>query len=250
MSLRFAYSSLNWLREELERNLALLAPNGWDGWETRESLDCLGTPSRVRRICENEGIEVAAVTGPNVSREADQSGHEISKRRIEFAAELGVGLFMTKGPGHGDVTPTPDEELDRVAAIYDDLAEHGHRLGVSVCFHPHIRHFVDSAEEFSRFVPRLLSCRLCLDMSHLVFWGLDPGQAARDHADRVAYVHLHDWVDDQPVDLGDGPMCDYRAFLSTVEELFSCWVVTCPGGKRSAADSLRINRDYLRGIGF
>lgn len=253
MPLRFAYSSLPWPQAELEAHLGRLAETGWQGWETRESLDWLGTAGRVRRLCAAAGIEVAAVSGPNVSGSADDPAHTISRRRIEFAADCGAPLFMTKGPRHGDTAPTPDAELDRIARIYDDLAEHGERLGVTVAFHPHVNHFVDSESEWRRFMPRLRACRLCLDMSHAVLWGVDPSQAARDFADRIAYVHLHDKLtrDNRAGDLGDGPMCDYGNFLRTLEAVgFGGWIVVVSGGTREAIASLRVNRDYLRGLGY
>ncbi len=251
MPLRFAYSSLMWPYEELERNLALLVPNGYEGWETRESLDWLGTPQRLRRLCESAGIEVAAVTGPNVSRSTEERAHQICKRRIEYAADLGVELFMTKGPSHGEVSPTPSEELACIAAVYEDLAEHGDRLGVTVTYHPHEKHFVDSTDEWRRFMPRLNKCRICLDVMHAVLWEYDPCQAARDFADRIAYVHLHGRNGETPSDLDDGPLCDYAQFLSTVEQVgFSGWVVVLPGGRRPAEESMRRSREYLRGLGY
>ncbi|MEE2659235.1 MAG: sugar phosphate isomerase/epimerase family protein [Candidatus Latescibacterota bacterium] len=251
MSLRFAYSSLTWQPADLERNLGHLAEYGWAGWETREPLDWLGTPQRIRRLCENAGIEVAVVSGPNAGNSLAEPCQQISKRRIEFASELGTQLYMTKGPRHGPDPMASDEELDRIAAVYEDLAEHGSRLGVTVAFHPHVNHFVNSAEEWRRLISRLAICRLCMDMSHAVHWGYDPQQATRDFGDRIAYVHLHDKVNGEAGDLGEGPMCDYAGFLQTVEEVgFTGWVVICPGGHRKEPDSMAANRRFLQSIGY
>jgi sugar phosphate isomerase/epimerase len=195
--------------------LGRLAETGWEGWETRESLDVLGTPTRILRVCADAGIEIAAVSGPNVSDSRD--------------------------------------DLDRVAAVYEDLAEHGQRFGVTVAWHPHVNHFVDSEAEWDRFLQRLRLCRLCLDMAHVVLWGFDPAQAARDHAGRIAYVHLHDKLgrDNEAGNLGDGPMCDYGAFLRALEQVsFGGWVVTVSGGTRDPVESMKVNRAYLRSVGF
>lgn len=253
MTLRLAYSSLPWRGRNLEGNLGHLAENGWEGWETRESLDELGTPARIQRVCADAGIEIAAVSGPNVDGKLDSRAQQMCKRRIEFAADCGVGLYMTKGPGHGDNQPSSDGDLDRVAAVYEDLAAHGDRLGVTVTWHPHVNHFVDSESEWDRFMPRLSRSRLCLDMAHVVLWGFDPAQAARDHAARIAYVHLHDGLTRQNTagDLGDGPMTDYGEFLRSLEEVgFGGWVVTVSGGTRDPVESMRINRAYLRRLGY
>ncbi len=251
MKYRLAYSGLFWREPNLEKELDALCANGWDGWEVWQPLDWLGTPRRVRRLCEQFGVEVAAVCGPNASLSVEDPSHQISKRRIEFAAEMGVETFMTKGPGRRDREGT-DEELDLMAVVYEDLAVYGEPLGVCVTFHPHINHLVNSEGDWKRFMERLDVCRLCLDMSHAVHWGYDPVQAVRDFADRIAYVHLHDFKDGQTVELGEGPMCDYPAFMAALEEAgYADWITVCPGeAKRSEGEKMRINRNFLRGMGY
>ena len=193
---------------------------GWDGWEARQSLDWLGSARRVTQICDAVGIQVAAICGPNVTLDVTHPTHEINKRRIEFASDLEVPTFMTKGPGRLD-SETTDLDLDRMAAVYDDLAAYGEPLGVTVTFHPHTGHVVDSADEWKRFMTRLHRCRLCLDMSHAVHWGYDPIQAVYDYRDRIAYVHLHDHKDGGNVELGEGL---YVRLSRLSEGVRGCWL--------------------------
>lgn len=251
MAYKLAYSGLFWEAPHLERELAVLQEAGWDGWEVRQPLDWLGTPGRVRKLCERFGVEVAAVCGPNATLNVDDPSHQINKRRIEFAAELGVATFMTKGPGRRQRVCS-DQELDQMAAVYEDLAVYGDTLGVCVTFHPHINHLVNSEEEWKRFMHRLNACKLCLDMSHAVHWGYDPVQAVHDFTSRIAYVHLHDFKDGKTVELGDGPMCDYSAFMGALESIgFTGWVTVCPGEvERTEEEKMRINRAYMRSIGY
>jgi sugar phosphate isomerase/epimerase len=250
MPLRWAYSSLKWPLEDLEKNLACLVEEGWQGWETRESLDWLGPPARLKKTCQAIGIEIAAVSGPNVPMSRDDKAFTINKRRIEYASDLAVPLLMTKGPGSKD-HPTSDEGLKRIADMYNDLARHGEPLGVTVNFHPHINHFVDSKEEWVRFMPMLDACRLCMDMSHAVRWGYDPVEATKAYGNRISLVHLHDEKDGEGADIGEGMMCDFPAFLSAVQEVgYDDWVVVCPGGARPAAESIAGNRAYLKSIGY
>lgn len=251
MPFPLAYSSLHWQTPELERELPRLRDAGWEGWEARQSLDWLGPARRVRRVCEAAGVRVAAVCGPNVTLSTTDTAHEINKRRIEFASELEVPTFMTKGPGRLD-RPTTDADLGRMAAVYEDLARYAEPLGVIVTFHPHTGHVVDSGDEWRRFMTRLQHCRLCLDMSHLVHWGCDPVQAVHDYRDRIAYVHLHDYRDGGNVELGEGPMCDYPAFLRALAAIgYRDWITVCPGySARSEEEKMRVNRHYLRGIGY
>ena len=253
MSFPIAYSGLQWTNPDLEQKLASLRDLGWDGWETRLSLDWLGPASRVKKLCANANVQVAAVCGPNVTLSTKDPVQEINKRRIEYAAELEVPLFMTKGPGRQD-RDTTDADLDRMAEVYEDLAMFGEPLGVTVTYHPHINHVVDSAGEWKRFMPRLSACKLCLDMSHAVHWGYNPIQAVHDFKDSIAYIHLHDYDydKDHTVELGEGPMCDYPAFLQALKNInFDGWIVSCPGNTdRTDEEKMKMNRQYLTGIGY
>ena len=253
MTFPLAYSALQWKNPPLESKLAALRETGWDGWETRLSLDWLGSAKRTRQLCENAGVKIAAVCGPNVTLSVQDPVQEINKRRIEFASDLEVPFFMTKGPGRQDRTTT-DEDLDRMADVYEDLAAYGNPLGVTVTFHPHINHVVDSADEWKRFMTRLDQCKLCLDMSHAVHWGYDPIQAVHDFKDSLAYIHLHDYDNekDHTVELGEGPMCDYPAFIQALESVgYTGWITACPGQTdRPDEEKMAINRSYLQSIGY
>ena len=251
MAFRFSYSGLYWREPDLEHLLPLARQAGWEGWEARQPLDWLGSPRRLRRLCRDTGLQVAAVCGPNATLSTGDPSHQINRRRIEFAAELEVPTFMTKGPGRGDMTAT-DDELDRMAAVYEDLAAYAEPLGVTVTFHPHVGHLVDSAGDWQRFMTRLHRCRLCMDMSHAVHWGYDPVRAVGDFRERIAYVHLHDHRDGGAVELGEGPMCDYGAFLTSLQEAgYDGWITVCPGAAaRPEEEKMRLNRDYLTSLGF
>ena len=251
MKFPLAYSTLQWETPNLERDLSTLLETGWEGWEIRQSLDWLGSAKRIQKICKKIGIRVAAVCGPNVTLSLKDKVQEINKRKIEFSSDLECATFMTKGPSSLD-RPTTEEDLDRMAAVYDDLAVYAEPLGVTVTFHPHINHVVDSADEWERFMPRLKHCQLCLDLSHLILWGCDPIQAIQNYKNNLAYIHLHDYKDGQNVELGEGPMYNFSAFLKTLDEVgYNSWITVCPGTtNRSENDKMRINRAYLKSIGF
>ena len=129
-----------------------------------------------------------------------------------------------------------------MAMVYEDLAVYGERLGASVIFDPHINHLVNSEGEWKRFMMRLDACKLCLDISH----------AVRDFAARIAYVHLHDFKDGKTVELRQGPMCDYPAFMAALEEVgYAGWITVCPGEATGMEEEkMRVNREYMRIIGY
>ena len=62
MGFKFGYSTLRWQQPDFEELLTQLKDAGWDGWEMRQSLDWVGTPQRIRQICDNVDLPVAAVT--------------------------------------------------------------------------------------------------------------------------------------------------------------------------------------------
>jgi sugar phosphate isomerase/epimerase len=47
-------------------------------------------------------------------------------------------------------------------------------------------------------------------------------------------------------------MCDYPAFLKALQDIeFDGWIVSCPGNTdRTDEEKMRINRQYLTGIGY
>ena len=166
MSFPLAYSALRWQNPKLEQ-ITCAAP--------RSRLGRLGSASvaRLARLCASCYARFAMLlayrslpfVAPNVTLDVTHPTHEINKRRIEFASDLEVPTFMTKGPGRLD-RETTDLDLDRMAAVYDDLAAYGEPLGVTVTFHPHTGHVVDSADEWKRFMTRsftaVASVSICL----------------------------------------------------------------------------------------
>ena len=62
MGFKLGYSTLRWQTPDLEPLLLELKEAGWDGWEMRQSFDWVGTPKRVRQVCDNVGMPVVVVT--------------------------------------------------------------------------------------------------------------------------------------------------------------------------------------------
>jgi sugar phosphate isomerase/epimerase len=253
MSFTYAISTLRWKTPNLEQMLATLHEHGWDGWESRQSLDWLGSSARVKGICDSIGVQVAAIVGANVdSVDPTDQSHEINRRRIEFASDLECGIFVAKGPKRYD-RETTEEDLDQMAEIYEGMAVYAEPLGVTVVYHPHRGHVVDTKEEWQRFIPKLDVCKLCMDMSHSVFWDWDPVEAAVHFKDIIKYVHLHDHRPDGfSLEIGDAMMCDFPKFLKSLEDLgYEGWITACPGRiERDESEKIARNRAYLRSIGY
>lgn len=253
MGFSFSLSTLRWKEPDLEQLLESLYEHGWDGWESRQSLDWLGSAARVKDICNRTGVHVSAIMGIRIVMDTEDSIHEMNRRRIEFCSDLECDIFVAKGPYRLD-HDTTDEEFDRIAEIYEDMAAFAEPLGVKVVYHPHVRHVVDSKDEWKRFMTRLDKCKLCMDMSHAVFWDYDPVQAIRDFKDEIVYVHLHDHRPDDrlSVEIGEAMMCDFPAFLNELEKIgYNGWITACPGRiERDEMEKIVRNRAYLKEIGY
>ena len=62
MAFQLGYSSLRWQTPDLPKVLGQMKAAGWEGWELRQSLEFLGSPERVRKICDDAGMPVAVVS--------------------------------------------------------------------------------------------------------------------------------------------------------------------------------------------
>ncbi|CAI8047396.1 hypothetical protein GBAR_LOCUS26192 [Geodia barretti] len=66
----------------------------------RQSFDWVGTPKRVRQVCDNVGMPVVVVTARGLPIDKDWEQMEMNKRRMDFAAEVGADCFMFMGAGN------------------------------------------------------------------------------------------------------------------------------------------------------
>jgi inosose dehydratase len=84
--------------------------------------------------------------------------------------------------------PLDDAEWERLAdhlaRLEETVADHGLTLAV----HPHL---IEQAHDVDRLL-ETTSTPFCLDTGHLLIGGHDPVAFAREHAARVAHVHLKD----------------------------------------------------------
>jgi sugar phosphate isomerase/epimerase len=249
---KLGYSSLRWQTPDLERVLTAVREAGWEGWELRQSLDWLGSAQRVRRISLQAGLPVAVVVGTGISLDGNREMKERNKRRIDFAAEVGADAFMFMGAGRPHGRPPTDEEIGALAGLSDELADYAAQYSLDVCYHIHTGTTVDSKEEWATLMGLMRVCKLCIDVSHSAFWGYDPSESIRDYRDRLIYIHLQDHWGYHFVELGEGNLLDFPMTLKTLCEIgFNRWVVACPGETdRSDEEKMRINRAYLRELGY
>ena len=94
MALRMGYAAMRWRQPDLSRALPELKKAGWDGWEGRLPLDWLGPPRRLKQVCEDADMPLCVFTASGSPEDRDWEHVERNKRRMDFAAEMGVNCFM------------------------------------------------------------------------------------------------------------------------------------------------------------
>jgi inosose dehydratase len=115
--------------------------------------------------------------------------------------EVGGGLLQVISRRPADRAPTP-EEFDRLGRLLGELGRRTLDVGVRLVYHNHMDGFGEAPEEVARL---LAACDrrhvwLLLDVAHFLQGGGDPVAGVKQHADRLAIVHLKDVVSPLPGD--------------------------------------------------
>jgi inosose dehydratase len=159
---------------------------------------------------------------------------------------------------------------------FKDIAKLGtEEYGLTVSLHSHAGGFMDFLPEVERLLGDIDAkfLKICLDTGHANYAGFDPVPFMKQHMDRISYVHFKD-ID--PVvrtravashtgfydacaqrvfcNLGDG-MTDFKTVRQLLLDAgYQGWCTVeqdCdPAAATSPMEDARINRNYLKSIGF
>jgi sugar phosphate isomerase/epimerase len=268
VAFKLSYCTLRWKNPDLEPALEALKEAGWAGWEGRLPLDWLGPPRHVRRICENTGMPMAIYTASGSPEQMDWEHTERNKRRMDYAAEVGVDCFMFMSGRKPEGRPVGEDDVKAAAEAAETWAEYAAQYGLEISYHIHTNTLIDSTEHWRLYMSLLERTKLCIDVSHAQLWGYDPVQAIRDYGDRLNYVHLQDYSSTsrdesgryQPVwcDVGEAQSVDFPAILKVLQESgYDRWVTACPGevapGQENPCEQARRSRtmrEYVRCLGY
>lgn len=265
MAFKLAFSTIRWKNPDLEPYLAALKAVGWEGWECRLPIDWLGTPQRIRRICENVGLPLVVYTASGSPDNRAYENVEQNKRRIEFAAEIGADCLMYMNGNKPENRPVTRGDIKMAAEGAEQWAEYAAGFGLELSYHIHTNLLVDSIEDWKYYMSLLTKAKLCIDVSHAELWGYDAVSSLRDFQSQLNYVHLQDYAftsrrDDGyylPVwcDVGEYANVDFPGCRQVLEEIgYNRWVTAVPGepvvDPLSEAKRSKETVAYLRGIGF
>ncbi|GLY83306.1 TIM barrel protein [Actinoallomurus iriomotensis] len=141
------------------------------------------------------GYGLTAVGGfvPVVLHEEDHDPlPEVRRALAGFgAARTLVLAAATGGDGYDGRPPMTTAGWRTLLANLDRVAASAGEAGLTTALHPHVGTMVETAGEVSRVLSGS-GVPLCLDTGHLLVGGADPAAVARDHANRIAHVHLKD----------------------------------------------------------
>ncbi len=268
MGPRICYAALRWRDPDLPAALAALKEAGWDGWEGRLSLDWMGPPSRLRRICADAGMPLLVYTAAGSPENRDTAHVERNRRRMEFAAEMGVDCFMFMSGPKPEGRAVTDDDVRAAAEGAEAWAEYAESLGLELSYHIHTNLLVDTIEHWRLYMSCLRKARLCIDVSHAQLWGYEATQSLRDFSPQLNYVHLQDYssctrtqdgrYEPVWVSVGEAECMDFGAVMQTVKDIdFDRLVTCCPGepaydGEDAVSEAQRSAgmRQYMRRLGY
>jgi len=240
MAFKLGFNTLRWKNPDLEPALTQLKAAGWDGWECRLPLDWLGTPQRIRRLCDNVGLPLAVYTAGGSPDYRDYDNVELNKRRIEFAGEIGADCLMFMNGGKPENRAVTQDDLRYAAEGAEQWAEYAAPYGLELSYHVHTNLLVDTIADWQFYMSLLKKTKLCIDVSHAQLWGYDPVASLRDFSSQLNYVHLQEWSSTSRrddgyylpvwVDVGLANSVDFLGIRKVLEEInYNRWVTAVPG---------------------
>lgn len=257
---------------DFERGLTEAAALGYRACETftHVALEYEDRVGEFTELLDSHGFTLSALYGGGRFSDPTKRAETVAynQRVARFLAQVGCDRIVF-GPG-GPRTPggTTRDELSEIVTTIAQAASRCADLGVRACVHPHLFTEIQDANEIEFVLehtdPEVVY--FCPDTAHLAKAGIDPAQMIRDHADRVAYMHIKDVTTDVtdlsafpefkgnealPIfcELGLGSV-DLKAIASVLEDIdYDGWVtMEIDQSTSTPSESLRICRDYGRDV--
>jgi sugar phosphate isomerase/epimerase len=251
-------------RRDPAKVLREVAEAGWEGVEAMPA----NSPEElvaVANLARSYGLHLVNNLGPG-GQSLDSVKYNITLGNS--AAEVPF-LWRTN---FGGANPA-DADFERAARSVDDILAYCVKHGVKGFQHAHMGAMIETVEDAECLLSKAPDLWLLLDTGHMTAAGSDPLRVFQSPIlrNRIAHVHLKDCHADDPAtwnhraqrfgeqarfaELGAGNLgLSVPAVLKALEELnYDGWVAVeldRPYPDRPPAEAARVNRDYLRKLGY
>ena len=227
------YYDLDWSLKELKKI-------GYEGIEQLRSASPAEAVYKAALFRRNQ-MDFGCVNGPD------------AQACIQWAAAMGKHYVWTKGKA---------ENLDGLCRTANVQAEASLRWGIRTALHNHLGSVAESQAEVEEFLEHCPQCGLILDTAHLAAADGDPVEIVRKYPDRLAAIHVKDWLVTNPeISIHDGwqrrgRFCELGAgnigldnaavMRALVEVGYDGWVfVEHDTHLRDPREDLAVSRQYL-----
>ena len=229
---------------DYEERWTQLRAIGYEGTERLHAAsgdDAVYRAARMHRM----GMDFATVLGPT------------PELTIQWTAAFGKTYVWTAVTG---------KEFDTFCRQVNTQAAACRRWGIRVALHNHLGSLVESQEELETFLARCPDCGLILDTAHLAAADGDPVEIGLKYPERLASIHLKDWLVTNPeiglkewprrgrfCELGAGNIgLDNAAVMQALVRVgYDGWIlVEHDTHLQDPLADLAISREYLRRAGF
>ena len=241
-----------------------VADAGWDAIEgqiVQDAAEMVDLATRARAY----GLHIVNLLG------AGNSGIDTITYNITLG-NAGAEVPVRSRSAFGGPDPS-DADFERAARSLDEVLAFAQAHGVKGFHHAHRGTMIETVEDAERLLARAPDLWFLLDTGHLLGCRSDPMKvfASPVLRRRIGHVHLKDFHADDPVtwdhrtqrfgerarfaELGAGSYgFDFAACLRELEAVnYDGWVAVeldRPYPPRPAAEAAKVNRDFLRRLGY
>jgi inosose dehydratase len=284
---RVGFAPITWNNEDLKdlrppvaytTVLDEIQAAGYDGTELGDGFP--RNTRELRRALDERGL---AMPSAWCGLTFDQSDLEHTRRLCGFLAEVGASFVNLADQGTPARRAWAGRAVDPACprldpAGWDRLAEHVSQAaeiaranGLQAAFHLHAGTWVESRADLRELLSRTDAglLKLCWDVGHALYGGIDPLEVVRGCPDRIAYIHLKDLdgvvldslVRDQAAfedgirrrvftELGRGQL-DVPGLLDALRAInYAGWLMVEQDSTwLEPAESARLSRESLRALG-
>lgn len=250
---KLSYHAITWDTWNSEPDLELIADEikeaGFQGVEGL-SIHSLEDLIEIPKIFALRGLSLVTIGGATPAKSIDYSV------ALGLKVIIGTSFFEIEGE-----KPSL-QDYKEAGRRLETLARYAAKFGIDVAVHPHLGSLLETKEDLDKVFKGSKFLKLCLETGHLIAAGSDPIEVLKDYADRIALVHLKDRYRDTSTDnryagkfveLGRGNLgLDIKEVMKNLERIgYKGWVtVEQDRTDKTPLESAKINRDYLRSIGY